>query len=562
MNGHGKGNAAVADGQAVLSRDVISGLKASMNASSAQRAASPTASEVVSGLSPLQRERLAYIPRLSPILKGAFAVVDGGPATPESDHKQIQALFPRLYGQPSVHLRQHRGDSTVQVGRRITLGVVLSGGPAPGGHNVISGLLDYLIARNADSVLIGFLGGPSGLTDANYTLLDDQKVAHFRNQGGFHIIGSGRTKIETADQFAAARKTVTDLALDGLVIVGGDDSNSNAMKLAEDFKENDVPCAVVGVPKTLDADMRGDLIEMSFGFDTTAKVYANLIANLGQDAVSARKSYHFCRVMGRSASHIALECALQTRPNLAFIGEEVAAEKVTLPVVVTEIADLVCDRAALGKDYGLIVIPEGLVEFMPDVEKLIKELNEVLAKTKSSHTYDECMVALTPQSRNLFALLPQTFVNQLMLERDPHGNVQVAKIEVERLLMEMVAAELKSRKAAGLYSGKFNPSSHYLGYEVRCLCGPFCFCSISLVTPFQYWRPEHLLRSRVMSCKTIARIPSQRTTCTYLFVVSLCILIELASECVPIFVLILSQCRVEQACPAISTATTAMGLGM
>jgi diphosphate-dependent phosphofructokinase len=427
------------------------------------------AAAAIAAPSPLMTARHQYKPRLPPVLLGAFAVREGAPTGAKFDAAQVEALFPALFGQPAVEIVPHCGEAGIEVGRRLAIGVVLSGGPAPGGHNVISGLLDYCSARNSGSKLHGFRGGPSGILDGEHVELDDAAVAPFRNQGGFHIIGSGRTKIESEEQFAAARRTVTDMGLDGLVVVGGDDSNSNAMKLAEDFKKNGLSCCVIGVPKTLDADMRGDEIEMSFGFDTTVKTYANLIANLGHDAVSARKSYHFCRVMGRSASHIALECALQVHPNLALVGEEVEANKTTLPMVVKSIADVVCERAAAGKNYGVIVIPEGLVEFMPDVDALIAELNEVLAAADGRPvTFDECRGALTPAARSLFALLPRTFADQLMLERDSHGNVQVAKIEVERLLIDMVDAELGVRRAAGEFDGKFSGSAHYLGYEGRC----------------------------------------------------------------------------------------------
>lgn len=423
----------------------------------------------VSTLSDLQKARLSYIPRINPILAGAFRVEEG-PSTASSDANcDVKSLFPNLYGQPTLHIVQHRGDEPVVVGRRLRLAVVLSGGPAPGGHNVVSGLLDYMKCRNADSVLFGFLGGPSGMVDGDFIELDEAAVAPFRNQGGFHIIGSGRTKIETKEQFDSVRRVVQALDLDGLVVVGGDDSNSNAMKIAEDFKAHCMKTCVVGCPKTIDNDLRNFQVETSFGFDTASKVYANLIANLGKDAVSAGKTYHFVRVMGRSASHIALECALQTRPNLAFIGEEVKAKGTTLTDVVRQIAELVCSRAQIGKNYGLIILPEGLVEFMPDVEKLITELNEILAKFPEGQAgYDQCMVQLTAASRTLFALLPQSFSSQLMLERDPHGNVQVAKIEVERLLIGMVERDLKVRKEAGEYKGKFNAVPHYMGYEARC----------------------------------------------------------------------------------------------
>jgi diphosphate-dependent phosphofructokinase len=408
---------------------------------------------------------------LPPVLRGPFALAQG--ATPAAqgaydDGNSVQTLFPHLYGQPAVRIVPHTGSGTVDSGRRLVVGVVLSGGPAPGGHNVLCGLHDFLAARNLSSRLLGFLAGPSGIVNAEYVELDAHAVAPYRNQGGFHMIGSGRTKIETEDQFAAARATAKNLALDGLVVVGGDDSNSNAMKLAEDFAAHGLSCCVVGVPKTIDADMRGDQIEMSFGFDTAAKIYANLIANLGQDAVSARKSYFFCRVMGRSASHVALECALQVRANLTLIGEEIEENGTTLPKVVGIIADLVCDRAALAKNYGLIIIPEGLVEFMPDVKNLISELNDILAEKNKVHTYESCRAALRAHSRELLDLLPASYAQQLMLERDPHGNVQVAKIEAERLLIEMVGDELQRRKENGAYSGKFSASPHYLGYEGRC----------------------------------------------------------------------------------------------
>jgi diphosphate-dependent phosphofructokinase len=422
--------------------------------------------------SPVEAARLRYTPRLPPVLRGPFVLAAGGATAPaegaaDGASGTVRALFPHLYGQSAVRIVPHAGSGTVDAGRRLVIGVVLSGGPAPGGHNVLCGLHDFLAARNLSSRLLGFLAGPSGIVNAEYVELDAQAVAPYRNQGGFHMIGSGRTKIETEDQFAAARSTVKKLGLSGLVVVGGDDSNSNAMKLAEDFAAHRISCCVIGVPKTIDADMRGDQIEMSFGFDTAAKIYANLIANLGQDAVSARKSYFFCRVMGRSASHVALECALQVRANLTLIGEEIAENATTLPKVVGIIADLVCDRAALGKNYGLIIIPEGLVEFMPDVKRLISELNDILAE-KKAHTYDSCRANLDPQSRDLFDLLPTSYAEQLMLERDPHGNVQVAKIEVERLLIEMVGAELQQRMVSGAYKGKFSASPHYLGYEGRC----------------------------------------------------------------------------------------------
>lgn len=423
--------------------------------------------ETVTCNSALQKSRLSYIPRINPLLKGAFAIREGAATTAAFDEDKVRELFPALFGQPVLDIVPHSGDGPTTVGRRMRIGVVLSGGPAPGGHNVITGLHDYLVSRNASSILFGFLGGPGGIVDGEYVELDTAAVAPYRNQGGFHMIGSGRTKISQPEQYEAARKVVKALALDGLVVVGGDDSNTNAMLLAEDFKRNNIACSVVGCPKTIDNDLRSSEIETSFGFDTATKVYSNLIANLGFDAISAKKNYHVVRVMGRSASHIALECALQTRPNLCFIGEEVKRRGTKLTDIVGIFADLVCNRAAAGKNYGLVLLPEGLVEFMPDFEALIAELNEILAKN-ADIAYAGCIGELTPDSQTLFKLLPRNFADQLMLERDPHGNVQVAKIEVERLLIGMAESELSLRKQSGEYVGKFSAVPHYEGYNGRC----------------------------------------------------------------------------------------------
>lgn len=418
--------------------------------------------------SPLEADRLVYIPRINPLLTGPYCITEGEPTTAMFDEKIIESLFPNLYGQPSLDILPYNGEDGILTGRRLRVGVVLSGGPAAGGHNVITGLHDYLQERNTSSQLIGFLGGPSGITDGEYAELGAEQVENFRNQGGFQIIGSGRTKISQPDQFENARKVVTALELDGLVVTGGDDSNTNAMILAEDFKKHGLKTCVIGCPKTIDNDLRNEYVETSFGFDTAAKVYANLIANLGYDAVSARKLYQVVRVMGRSASHLALECALQTHPNMCWIGEEVRDQGHTLSQIVQEFADLVCKRAEAGKNYGLVILPEGLVEFMPDVEKLIVDLNEVMAKKEGSASHEECMEDLSGDSKKLFAAMPRTFADQLILERDPHGNVQVAKIEAERLLIDMVDTELKARKANGAFNGKFSAQAHYMGYEGRC----------------------------------------------------------------------------------------------
>lgn len=418
--------------------------------------------------SSVQRARLSYTPRVNPVLNSprslSFAI--GDPTSAVHDVDFVRKLFPNLFGQPALHFEQTTQTSPPSAK---IVGVVLSGGPAPGGHNVISGLYDFIQQLNPENKLLGFVAGAEGILKKRYITLDADTVTPFRNQGGFHIIGSGRTKIESDEQFAAARETIEALDLDALVIVGGDDSNSNAMKLAEDFRKHNMKCVVNGVPKTIDNDMRNSQIEASFGFDTASKSYALSTASLAFDAISARKAYHFVRVMGRSASHIALEIALQVHPNLCYIGEEVSKKGLTLPAIVAEITDLICQRAVKGKNYGVIVVPEGLVEFMPDVESLISELNEILAADGDSEvTYDQVVEKLSDDSKELFCSLPMSFANQLMLERDPHGNVQVAKIEVERLLIGMVSMQLASRKKAGTYSGKFSGNPHYLGYEARC----------------------------------------------------------------------------------------------
>lgn len=430
----------------------------SLNSSKSQ---SPNANH-----SPLQIARLQFAPRYNAVLSDPLSAsfVEGSPTTSAYDADSISKLFPMLYGQPVLTFQS----AELPKPSKKNIGVVLSGGPAPGGHNVICGMYDFISQLNPENQLIGFLSGPDGILNKNYVILDAKTVAPYRNQGGFHMIGSGRTKIETPDQFAAARNTAVELDLDGLVIIGGDDSNSNAMKLAEDFRANGLKCCVNGAPKTIDNDLRNAQVEVSFGFDTASKSYSQSIASLSFDAVSARKAYHFVRVMGRSASHIALECALQTHPNLCFIGEEVKQQGTTLTNIVAQIVDLVVQRAADGKNYGIVVLPEGLVEFMPDVEALIGELNEILAGSDAPLTKDQVLSHLKDDSASLFSQLPDHISNQLMLERDPHGNVQVAKIEAERLLIEMVSAQLSVLKKEGTYKGKFGGVPHYFGYEGRC----------------------------------------------------------------------------------------------
>lgn len=414
--------------------------------------------------SPLHAARLSYRPRTPPLLRGCFQVVEGEPTSAESDVDVIRSLFPVLFGQPTVSLVPNRG-TPVTMGNVLRVGFVLSGGPASGGHNVISGLWDHLVERNMDSKVFGFIDGPSGICTGTYTEMTSELINAFRNQGGFHMVGSGRTKISTPEQFAAARATAEKLQLDGLVVIGGDDSNTNAMLLAENFAANGLKTRVIGCPKTIDGDLRNQHVEMSFGFDTATKVYSELTGNLGLDAISAKKTYHFVRLMGRSASHITLEVALQTHPNLTLIGEEVQAKKQTLAQCVTAMVELILERAALGKYYGLIILPEGVIEFMPDVCALIQQLNDILAA--GSVSFDEVVVKLDAESRNLFLLLPRTFAEQLMMDRDPHGNVQVSKIESERLFIEMVTNELAKRKSAGEEVPPFSPVAHFFGYEGR-----------------------------------------------------------------------------------------------
>ncbi len=447
---------------------------------------------------PLALERLSYRPRCPPVLRGAFTVRRvSAPLPALDDDEQIGAMFTHVHHKPMVEIGFHDGETAVSIGRPLRIGILFSGGPAPGGHNVVAGLYDFLATRNVSSALFGFLGGPSGLIDGKYKDITEDTLFRFRNHGGFHLLGSGRTKIETEEQLAAAFGTCERLLLDGLVIVGGDDSNTNACVLAEYIAERGGKTCVIGVPKTIDGDLRNAYIEASFGFDTACKLYAELVSSLAFDAVSAQKVYHFCRLMGRSASHITLEVALQTHPNLAIISEEVAAHKQKLPMVVDAIANLVCERSALGKNYGVIILPEGLVEFMPDIKSLINELNEVLAQQANANgtntsaasggTAEEADEAnalgdvdasarvireiarkLSKESADLLSSLPPAFAIQLCMDRDPHGNVQVSKIESERLLAEMVEKELEKRKHEGTYRGKFSAVTHFLGYEGRC----------------------------------------------------------------------------------------------
>ena len=405
-------------------------------------------------MNPLQDERQKFQPRLPRLLRH-IASLDLTIGERKDVPLAVQAFLPKMAGQPLLHFRMH----APQKHPALRVGVVLSGGQAAGGHNVITGLFDALQQLNPASRLFGFLGGPSGIIANRYKELNAEILAPYRNTGGFDLIGSGRTKIETPEQFEAALKSCLELNLNGLVVVGGDDSNTNAALLAEYFLDNHCSTHVVGVPKTIDGDLKSDFVETSFGFDTACKIYSELIGNICRDALSAKKYTHFIKLMGRSASHITLECALQTHPNIALIGEEVAAKKMTLQEVVDSLCTIIVKRAEEGRNYGVILIPEGLVEFIPDITTLIGQINTLLAQGKEDVTQH-----LSSHSAQTFTFLPAEIRSQLLLERDPHGNVQVSQIATEKMLMQLVKERLKTWSG---YSGKFNPVAHFLGYEGR-----------------------------------------------------------------------------------------------
>ncbi|WOG98833.1 hypothetical protein DCAR_0418178 [Daucus carota subsp. sativus] len=419
----------------------------------------------VSGFSEVQSSRLKLSLPLPSVLKDHFRVVDGPPSSAAGNPDEIKNLFPNLFGQSSVMLLP--GGSSSEDNKSLRIGVVLSGGQAPGGHTVISGIFDYLQERAKGSKMYGFKGGPAGIMKFKYVELTSDVINTYRNQGGFDMICSGRDKIETPEQLKQAADTVQKLDLDGLVVIGGDDSNTNACILAEYFRVQNLKTRVIGCPKTIDGDLKCKEVPISFGFDTATKIYAELIGNIMVDARSTGKYYHFVRLMGRAASHITLECALQTHPNITIIGEEVAAQNLTLKNVMGYITDIICKRAELGYNYGVILIPEGLIDFIPEVQQLISELNEILARD----TVDKEGVwkkKLRSQSCQLFEILPQDIQNQLLLKRDPHGNVQVSKIETEKMLIQMIETELEKRRQEGLYNKTFIGQPHFFGYEGRC----------------------------------------------------------------------------------------------
>ena len=426
-------------------------------------------------VSALQKARAAYTPKLPKALRNGAAAkaITGEPTTAAGDVEKIKALFTENFGSPMVTFEAAAGAA---VETKFNAGVILSGGQAPGGHNVIAGLYDGLKSLDKSNKLYGFLKGPDGLVKNEYIELTDEIIDAYRNTGGFDMIGSGRTKLEKVEQFEAGKKHCEALNIKALVIVGGDDSNTNACLLAEYYKKTNAGIRVVGCPKTIDGDLKNEYIEASFGFDTACRVYSELIGNIGRDANSAKKYWHFIKLMGRSASHIALECALQTQPNATIISEEVAEKKTTLAEIVDYLAGIVADRAANGMNFGVALIPEGLVEFIPEVKALIAELNDLLAKEEAAFgaiTEADEKIAflknkLSADKAAVYASLPRTIQLQLCLDRDPHGNVQVSLIETEKMLAEMVKTKLAAWKAEGKYNGKFSTQTHFFGYEGRC----------------------------------------------------------------------------------------------
>ncbi len=428
----------------------------------------------MSTISPVQKARAAYRPKLPAALaeSGPFVKLSvGEPTESVADRDDIKAKFPNTYGLPLITIEGHEAKSLTA----IKVGVILSGGQAPGGHNVIAGLYDALKAANPGSELYGFLGGPSGLIDKKFVVLTDELMDSYRNTGGFDIIGSGRTKLESEEQFAKVAANCQLLGITAVVVIGGDDSNTNACMLAEYFCRTRAGIQVIGCPKTIDGDLKNEWIETSFGFDTATKVYAELIGNIQRDANSAKKYWHFIKLMGRSASHIALEAGLKTHPNVCIVSEEVESRQMTLHQVAEEIAKIVAARAQNGRNFGIVLVPEGLVEFVPEVKALIAELNDLLGEHKA---YFETLSdddklqfvngRISPASTKTFGSLPAWIRRQLLADRDDHGNVQVSRIETEKLLIDLVGDMLREWKAEGKFGGKFSALSHFFGYEGRC----------------------------------------------------------------------------------------------
>lgn len=428
-------------------------------------------------MSPLQKERLNYKPKLAGVLANGINNIKltlGNKTSSVSNQEEIKELFPNVFGQPIAKFAAAGENLSTE---QKNVGVILSGGQAPGGHNVIAGLFDALKTQNKENKLYGFLGGPSGIVDGKYIELTDEIIDSYRNTGGFDIIGSGRTKLETQDQFQKALVVCNNLNINAIVIIGGDDSNTNACLLAEWMKKNNTGISVIGCPKTIDGDLKNDQIEISFGFDTATKTYAELIGNIQRDANSAKKYWHFIKLMGRSASHVCLEAALQTQPNITLIGEEVEQKQQSLDQIVSYIANIVAKRAAIGKNFGIALIPEGLIEFIPEMKVMIASLNDLLAQLEKDSSYQNLSQQekynaiaskLDSIQAKLFQSLPNQIKAQLLMDRDPHGNVQVSKIETEKLLIEMVRVKLEQMKKEGNYDGKFSDQAHFFGYEGRC----------------------------------------------------------------------------------------------
>ena len=427
-------------------------------------------------LSALQTARYAYAPKLPAILTAKLeqiAIEAGKPTQSIANQTELKNLFKNTYGKPMVTFVKGKNND---VKKELRVGVILSGGQAPGGHNVIAGIYDGLKKGNAASKLYGFLGGPSGLIEGKSVEIKDKFMDEYRNTGGFDIIGSGRTKIETPDQIAASMAVAKKMKLDAIVIIGGDDSNTNAALLAEHFVASGMKTQVIGVPKTIDGDLKNEMIETSFGFDTATKTYSEVIGNIERDANSAKKYWHFIKLMGRSASHIGLECALQTQPNVCLISEEIEEKKMTLRAITDDLCAIIAKRAANGENFGVILIPEGLVEFVPEMKSLISELNDLMAQKADVFNKLEGYEAqatwlnknLSKASAETFMTLPVEIAKQFLMDRDPHGNVQVSRIETEKLLISLVEGRLKEMKEAGTYKGKFSSYAHFFGYEGRC----------------------------------------------------------------------------------------------
>ena len=419
--------------------------------------------------SALQIARAAYQPKLPKALQGAVKIKEGKATQSVGDQEEIKKLFPNTYGMPIVEFEPATEANT----KKMNVGIILSGGQAPGGHNVITGLFDQIKKLNPENRLFGFILGPGGLVDHNYMELTPEIIDDYRNTGGFDMIGSGRTKLEKVDQFEKGLEIIRELDIKAIVIIGGDDSNTNACVLAEYYAAKNYGVQVIGCPKTIDGDLKNDQIETSFGFDTACKTYSELIGNIERDCNSARKYWHFIKVMGRSASHIALECALQTQPNICLVSEEIEQKGMSLDDIVTYIANAVCQRAADGNNFGTVIIPEGVIEFIPAIKKLIAQLNDVLALPEAKNldrheSIDFVKAHLTEENLAVFNSLPTGVARQLALDRDPHGNVQVSLIETEKLLSTMVAQKLEKMKKEGKYAGKFSAQHHFFGYEGRC----------------------------------------------------------------------------------------------